>query len=148
MGDNTVPTIGLLNFLTALIGTALVGVNGAKITLFTNDVNPGKGATIGDFTLATFNGSALKAITWLGAFANSNGDAETLSGLETFSTDGVIPETVYGIVIVDGVAPTLLRWYARFDAPIALTTAGQLISLVARLVMSAGGFGASVQVAP
>lgn len=148
MGPNVVVQLGLLNLMDAALGHASIGLNGAKVGLFTNDVDPGKGAVLGNFTLATFAGSTEKVITWGTAFLNSSGDAESLSGLETFSTDGVIPETVFGMVVVDGIAPTLLRFYARFDTAIGMLVNGNQLSLVVRLTISAAGFGASVQVAP
>lgn len=146
MKDNVMVQLGLDALMVAAVETDDIGFKGDKILPFTNDVDPGKLATLTDFTAATFNGSAAKVITWGTKFHNAAGDAEVLSGLEQFTTDGVIPETVYGYCIVDGTDPTKLRWYSRLDDPKGFNVAGDTQALVVRLVLSATGFGASIVV--
>lgn len=136
----------LLGNLTQAAAGAAGHLLGATMSLFTNDVNPGKPAVIGDFTLATFTGSTPIAIaSWGEMFYNENLDPEILGALAQWDYDSGTAETVYGIVLLSAGAGTPLLGYARLTTPKEMAATTDSLAIVPRFVMSADGFGSFSQ---
>lgn len=144
--DNVMTAVGLQALMDGAVGHATIGLNGAKIYPFTNEVAPTKTTTAADLTAATFTGSAAKTITWGTPYLNASGDWEVRSGLETFTTTADVNETIYGFAVVDGADVTKLHMAFLLETPKAMDASTQQCDVVVRLTMSARGFGSSLQV--
>jgi len=129
----------LAALLQAAAGTLEV-LAGAKMKLFVNDVDPGEAAVIGDFTLASFTGSAAITIAaWGEAFTGQGGYPTTIGTLGQWDYDSGDAETVYGVVLTDN-ADGLLA-YARLTEPKTMDDTSDSLIVVPRMVVSPTGFG-------
>lgn len=117
-----------LAVLTELIDTGNE-LDAVKVFLVTDAPALDPDMVIGDFTKATFTGSAAVSITWGTPYTGTEGKPQVDSQLVTFiSTDAVVDENVVGIIVTD-TAGTGLKFAALFDAPIPITL-GKGVGLV------------------
>lgn len=129
----------IANLIQAAAGAAGV-LNGAKLKLFINDIDPGKAAVIGDFTLATFGGStAIAVAAWNEAFLNGSGDAVILGAVAQWDWDSGDAETVYGVVLTTS-ADAILA-YARLSVPKLMDDTADSLAVVPRYVVGDTGQG-------
>lgn len=139
MDPTVIPSSSLLLQLAALLTGDFAA---ATVHLFTNDVNPGKSAVVGDFTAATFVGSTAIAIgAWGEVFLNGDLDAEAIAPLMQWDYDSGTAETVYGVYVLSAGVGTPLIAYARLETPKEMATTEDSLVIVPRLVFSATGFG-------
>lgn len=132
----------LADWLTAVEGE----LAGAKLKLFTNDVDPGKAAVIGDFDLATFTGSAPIAVaTWGEVFTDVQGNANALGSLCQWDYDSGAAETVYGVVLTN--AGDALIGYSRLAQSKLMNDTSDSLAIVPKISCSDAGFGVGVRVA-
>lgn len=105
--------------------------DGLKVHLATAVPALAGGMQVGDFTEATFTGSAAKAITWGTPFDNPDGSPKVASQLLAFqcTADPTTPETITGIYITD-TAGTGLKFASLLDTPVSISAAGQGIPFV------------------
>lgn len=148
--EPTVFTYAGLSLLLAKIledsaGTAEV-LEGAKLKLFINDVDPGVNATLTDFDLATFTGStAITVAAWGEVFRATTGNPTVLGSLAQWDWDSGDAETVYGVVLTDG-ADALLG-YARLANEKTMDGTDDSLAIVPRIEMGATGFGTFERIA-
>ena len=137
----------MVALLAADAATLAPAADANKIALVMNEINPGEALTFADCTLATFTGATPIAA---GTGTQPSG-TDSFSGASVISikvpaggfrwetTDAVnLPQTIYGFILVDNAVAVLLA-AARFDTPITLTAAGQVIeNLDATIQLAAG----------
>src|SRR4051812_32695278 len=137
MGPNVVPSSALMLALVDLLAGQL---DAATVSLFINDVDPGKNAVIADFTLAAFVGSTPIAVSaWGEAYLNANKDAEAQAQLMQWNYASGPEESVYGIVVKGAGAGTPLLLYCRLDNPKGMGTTSDSLALVLRFTLSDQG---------
>lgn len=126
-----VPDAGELPMLNAIVSALTL-----RLRLFTNNITPNQASVIGDFTEATFNGSAAQTPT-LGAATTVSHKATVVdSATRTFTkTAGGASETVYGYYLTDASA-TICYWAERFPAPISIASTGDAISILLQLTLN------------
>lgn len=112
-----------INSLTALTvaGPTAGPFNGAKVGLFTNSIVPTPSNVLADFTQADYTGYALSsAVVWTAVEISQDGRPQAVSQLFTFApSNAVTPNTVRGIILVDGAGTTLLA-SSLFSTPVGL----------------------------
>lgn len=141
MYGNVVPTAALLAILADAIASSF---HLTLLTLFTNDVDPGPGAVVGDFTAATFvNGATPAAVTWSTPFINNTPQATIIGGVSAFAWVSGATEVVYGYYLTANAGHDFLG-YARLVTPKPMSAVTDAIDLVPRLSMPAAGYGSSV----
>jgi hypothetical protein len=83
--------------------TALL--NGGKIHLYTNNMQPGENSELTDFTEADFVGypsGGLTVATWPAAYWLPDDDLVHVTSVHQFQpTDGTMPQIIYGYFITD-----------------------------------------------
>lgn len=124
-----------LKLLAADPTTLAPAADANQMALVMNEINPGEALTFADCTLATFDGST-PLLCGLGTQPTGSDpftDAEVVSlkapaGGFRWETTGTtnLPQTIYGYVLLNNAMDTLLA-AARFDNPIVLTAADQVI---------------------
>jgi len=126
--------------ITAVTGALVT----AEIELFTNNFQPTRSSVIGDFDLPTYTGYAAEAVTWLAPSVSDDGQVEIIGTAGEFRpTDAVTPNTVYGMLVTDGV--TKVHYAARFpDGPLPMEDALDAILLTLRARIPAAGICAVV----
>lgn len=102
----------------------------SKLCLFVNDIIPIESTLIGDLTEATYGTYAEKTITnWGATFVDADSKATSLSPLQTFTTDGTAPQSVYGFYIKNAAGDLVLA--GRFaDAPRPMAAPTDVIAMV------------------
>lgn len=144
MQPTVLPSSALLLELAALLAGDFAA---ATMTLFTNDVDPGEGAVVGDFTAATFTTSTPAAITTWGApYLTPEGYAEAIGTEHQWAWTAGAAENVFGILIKSAGMGTPLLAYARLIAPKPMQAVGNALAIVPKLRLGPAGFGASIQV--
>lgn len=125
----------LSDILTAVTGTLI----GATMELFTSNTNPTEDSVAADFTMALFTGHAAKTVTWLAPDVADDGSIEVMGTVPEFRpSDGVVPEMVYGAVMLNGAAVFLGA--CRFGSgPLPMESDLDNIILTPRVRISAGG---------
>lgn len=104
---------------------------------FTNEVDPGAGAAESDFEEATFNGGASSALGAFGPpYRNGANEAVVEAPAKTVTTDGVIPETVFGVYFKGAGTGTPLLGYALFDTPVTMDAPDKGFTMAVQLVVS------------
>lgn len=97
------PLISTLDALSAFllsITTTDGDLDGAKVDVYCNAVTPTPNSVAGDFTAPTYTGHGAKTVTWLAPSMSDAGTPEVIGTLAEFRpTDGVTPNTVYGITL-------------------------------------------------
>jgi hypothetical protein len=142
MEPSVFPSTALLVLLANLTAGAFAA---ATVSLFTNDVNPGKAATLASFVLATFVGSTALPITaWGTESLDVNGDAESVGTLLSWNWTAAPAETVFGVVVKSTGAGTPLIAYARLSTPKSMAAVTDVLTVVPVLKLSALGFGSFV----
>jgi hypothetical protein len=129
-------TIQLLAEVIALLGTG-APFTGAKMALFTNAKNPSPGDVLADYTITDFAGlTNTKSVVWGTPFINDLGQAEVRGGSLNWASVTAPPDavTAYGWVELDTTGATVLR-AERFAVPYSFARAGQVLTLVPRLVL-------------
>lgn len=115
--------------IAADIVTAVTGaLIGAEVELFTDDVLPTSMSVLADFTLATYDGYAAEAVTWLAPSVSDDGKVEIVGTVGEFRPTGATtPNDIFGFLITDGGGNLL--YGGRFpDAPLPMnTTLDQII---------------------
>lgn len=143
MDPNVFTSAGLLLMLANLTAGQLAS---ATVHLFINDVDPGKGAVVGDFTEATFTGSAALTVTaWGEAFLNLQLDAESIANLMQWDWDAGSAETVFGVYVLSAAMGTPLLGYARLTTPKDMGATTDSIALVLKMVLGPNGLGTGVR---
>lgn len=111
-------------------------LDGGTVHLFTNDVDPGEGAVEGDFTEATFDGSADKPIGTFGdAFVDPDGNVKAVAPTLQWNWADGADETVYGVYFMDGDSVPGCAGYDRFETPIQMANALDAIVLQPALIL-------------
>jgi len=112
--------------------TAVTGeLTGAEVELFQNDILPTPETPLGDYTLATYDGYAAQAVTWLAPSVADDGSVELVGTVpEWRPTGSVTPNVIYGMLLLT--AGGALRAALRFDdAPIPMgSTLDSLITTI------------------
>lgn len=109
----------------------------ATVHLFTNDYNPLPSSKVTDFTEAAFTGYAAKSVVlWTADQYNADGTVETASTnvMSWVGPTDMTGETIYGYYVLSIGGGTPLVYSARFDSPIGLNDATQVLDLVATFV--------------
>lgn len=108
-------------------------LDGAKVRLFVNDVQPVVTSVIGDFTVTTYTGHGDKLITWLAPSIADDGTPECVGTVPEFRpTDAVVPNTVFGALLID--AGAIMMEGGRFDnGPLPMESALDSILVTVRL---------------
>lgn len=108
-------------------------LDGAKVRLFTNDVQPVITSVVGDFTAATYTGHADKLVTWLAPSIADDGTPECIGTVPEFRpTDAVTPNTVFGAILID--AGAVMMEGGRFEGgPLPMESALDSILITVRL---------------
>jgi len=108
-------------------------LDGAKVRLYVNDVQPVVTSVVGDFDPTTYTGHADKLITWLAPSIADDGSPECIGTVPEFRpTDAVVPNTVYGMIIID--SGSVMFEGGRFeDAPLPMESALDSILVTVRL---------------
>jgi hypothetical protein len=123
------PDVGCQNFLNDFIADRL-GTNKYYFRLYTNNVTPGTGNVLGDFTEAVFAGYAAvlgNTVAWPGASLAAHVAQSTGSNIVFTNTSGV-SQNVYGVYVTDGAAPTKLYFAERdLSAPVAIPNGGNYV---------------------
>lgn len=149
MEPTVLTSAGLHALLADIVATSPGGpgaLDGAKLKLFVNDVDPGRAAVIGDFTLATFTGGAPIAVSaWGEAHTDAAGNANVLGPVCQWDWDSGTAETVYGVVLTD--AADNLLGYARLTEPKEMDDTSDSIAIVPRITLGGEDFGTMVRVA-
>lgn len=128
-------------FALAYLAAALAALVGGKFTaatihLFTNDADPGDGASQVDFTDAMFTGSTPKVIgTWGEAFRDLDGNVKQVAPTVQFNWTGAGPETCYGAYVMSGDMTPTFMGYARFATPVGMADALDSIVLTPAVVL-------------
>ena len=103
------------------------------VELFTNNVTPGPGMVIGDFTLAdntVFPGyAASSAVTWSADAYSFDGKNILIGSQKTFiaSSDPPAPISVYGFILRKAAAGALVQ-AVLFPEPILIEEAGDYVT--------------------
>lgn len=141
------PTVMAQSGSFALLANLVAGeYAGSKVFPFINDVDPQESAVIGDFTPATFTGSAAIAIAaWGEAFAVPNGGARSLGSLLQWDWDAGVAETIYGYVWTD--ATDNLIGYARRTTPKLMAQTTDSAAVVPVAEVGPDGYGTWIEVA-
>lgn len=107
-------------------------LDGAKIRLFTNDVNPDFNSVEGDFEDTTYTGHADKAVTWLAPAVADDGAVEIPGSVAEFRpTDAVTPNDVFGALLINADGEPLAG--GRFeDGPLPMQSAMDSILMMIR----------------
>lgn len=106
--------------------------NGGKIHLFKNNFTPSPTMAIGDLTEADFTGyAASSAVTWAAAAYLPDGTAVVVGDSKTFQVGATptILNTVYGWYLTDAAGTTLI-FARRFDTPVVLSAAHQILTIL------------------
>lgn len=88
------------------------------LRLFKNDYTPVAASVAGDFTEADFGGYAEKPLAandWSAPATNAEGKAESEQPEQSWTNTSAVPQTVYGVYVVDGDGN--VRWAERFASP-------------------------------
>lgn len=127
MSQVVVPNIGKKNVLKHIVG--IVGGGLTTLRLFRNDITPGPGTVIGDFTEANFSGYANGALANAAVAAALDGSNRAVASWDqiTFTKNGATGNTIYGYYVTDGGGD--LCFAERFDGPIPMTVDGAFIQL-------------------
>lgn len=106
-----------------------------SLRLYQNNFTPSPTSVLGDFTVATFDGYANKAIAaWGAVFLDPLGLATTIAPLQTFTMTGATtPNIVYGAYYLD--KNGALMWAERFAVPVNFAAAGNTLPLVPKFQM-------------
>jgi hypothetical protein len=129
--------------LIAILTTLAAGggdFNGAKLSLFSDNLTPGKNTLLADLNAITSNGIANAAtVTWGTVYTNDNGAAEVLGNTETFLTTSApgSPITAFGYFLTDS-GGTVLLLAERFATPVVFSRTNQAFALTPRLTMDSG----------
>lgn len=110
-------------------------LDGAKIRLFKNDVQPDMDTVIGDLTTADYTGYGDSAeLVWGTPYANAEGAIEMAAGSVEFSPTGDAATcTIYGYAILDSAGG--LFACERLDEPFPMTNADDNLIIVPRLAL-------------
>lgn len=136
---------GLLLLLTDWLTAVTGDLVGALVAPFINQVDPGKGAVLADFTPATFTGSAAIAVAaWGEVNLDVNGDARTAGGLMQWDWDSGAAETIYGFTFTRGSGELL--GYARLETPKLMDDTSDSLAVVPVITLGPTGFGVFVRV--
>lgn len=102
----------------------------ATVHLFTNDVDPGPDAVVGDFNEATFAGYAAQALGAFGdPFMGPDGIARVYAPSQQYNWTGAPTETVYGFYILSAGGGTPFIEYFRLDTPKTMQSASDALRL-------------------
>lgn len=108
-------------------------LNAAKVRLFINDVLPIAASVIGDFQETTYTGHADKSITWLAPSVGDDGVVEVIGTVPEFRpTDAVLPNTVYGAIVINTGATEVYMGGRFTDGPLPMESALDAILLTVR----------------
>jgi hypothetical protein len=101
-------------------------LEGAKLKLYKEPIEPTKATVIADLTPADFTGyAASAAITWGTPLTDTDGTAFVPGGMIEFAASGsTVANTIYGAYLTDG-AGTILLGVFRFDTPVSVGAVGQ-----------------------
>jgi hypothetical protein len=115
----------------AIAATAIL--DGAKVALFQNNLNPDKDTQLADITPADFTGYATSsAVVWGTPGFNLAGDAVVAAGSKQFQagSPATVANVIYGWYLVDTTGLILLA-SDRFPAPVNVSAPLQLVDVVA-----------------
>jgi len=119
--------------------------NQAQMLLFKNNVTVSQTTLLGDLTLADFTGFTSKVLPdfslWSPAALDANGNVSRVApGVITFtaSTPNLIPNTIYGFLVVDQLAAELIAC-GNFPTPLDFTLDGATVSIELGMRVVAGG---------
>lgn len=111
--------------------------NGAKVGLYKSTFIPGTGMTYADFAAkeADFTGYARSsAITWGTPYADASNRGVLVGGSKQFtSTDGDVPNTITGFVILNSAGNAIL-WAEDFASAWTVNAANQARNIVPKYV--------------
>lgn len=128
------------------LADAIAGVlTTAKCKLFQNNYTPTPSSVVADFTAATYVGNATATLTFDAPSVSDDGHVETHATPAAWRpTNGVTPNTIYGLYITDTTGADLL-FACRFDgAPLPMNDSLDVIITVITLRLA--GSGISVEV--
>lgn len=132
MANPVVQTYSYQSLLLAeLVATGNL-LDGAKLHLATSNAAITSTSVLADITEATWHGYAPATIIWGAVFINPSTGMPTVTGsLTRFTATSVFssPGTNYSWYITDS-GSTVLYLARRFDAPITISAAGQVIEVV------------------
>jgi len=107
--------------IAADVVTAVTGaLIDAEVRLYQNDVTPSAGMVLADFDVATYDGYADEAVTWLAPSVADDGTVEIVGTVGEFRPTGAVtPNTIFGALLLDGTGALIMA--GRFDgAPLPM----------------------------
>lgn len=109
---------------------ALADYVGAKLHLFSNNVNPTPLNVLADFTEVIASGVVAEVVTWTAAFFDANGVAVSSTGQKLFIQTGATNDSCFGVYLTNGAGTKLLA-AARLDvAPFNFVGIGTTLPLL------------------
>lgn len=130
------PLVGMnaLSFAALLALTTTDGpLDGAKLELYQNNLDPSPTDVIGDYTIADYTGHAVKTITWLAPSISDDGIAEVVGTAAEFRPTGTtIMNTIFGVMLEDG-AGALMGASKLSNAGLPMQSALNSILLTVRI---------------
>ena len=106
-------------------------LDGGKLRLYKNDIQPSPTTLIAAFTEADFTGyAAITIATWGAAFQNAIGNGQVIAPSQQFNQSGVgVTNNIYGYWYET--AAGVLLWSERFAAaPVPMDATGKALVLI------------------
>ncbi len=113
--------------------TAIVTKENYYLRLFSNDVTPAEGDTVGTYTEVTGGGYAQKTLS-TGSWSVASSEASYAQQTWTFSAGG--PAAVYGYYLVGASSGTLLLAEQFSDGPYDVSETGAVIKITPQITAS------------
>lgn len=118
-------------------------LDGAQLALFQNNVVATRARPIDQYTVATYSGYAIGAVTWLGLRKADDGAMELVGTVPEFIPNAnTVGNTIYGALLLD--AGNALVAAGNLDVAAEMRATTDSIIITVRVRLTASGLGVVV----